>query len=488
MNGSTYVATRNKRSVNIKTFSIFLQQWMMPLTLLVSDILALSFSWTVSFIFANLFGRNLTFSSYVNFLVFIPMFILTYALNNLYSRTAINPIEEMKKLSLLTILANFFVITMIFIFSRESLFVYSRFSIIMACVTSLLLAPLFRSFTRQLFSAKSWWGTPVLILGAGKTGQMIAERISKNPSQGLKVVGILDDDHEKHSFKLDYPATGFLSDIKNIASQNKLCKVLVCMPGVKKERLLSILDECNLYFDHVTIIPDLFGMSSLWVNAKDISGVLALDIQNSSLSTSAQIIKRFMDVFLTATGVVLISPILLAICLLIKMDSSGPIFYGHKRLTKGGKTFKCWKFRSMHINADKMLKEYLDQDPELNKEWEENFKLKNDPRITKIGRFLRKTSLDELPQLWNVLKGELSLVGPRPIVEDEIEKFGKDYILYKRTKPGITGYWQVSGRTDTTYEERTKLERYYVSNWSVWLDIYILAKTFVVVFKKEGAY
>ena len=195
-----------------------------------------------------------------------------------------------------------------------------------------------------------------------------------------------------------------------------------------------------------------------------------------------------MDLFLVLTGGLLISPIILLIAILIKIDSPGPIFYGHKRLAKGGKTFKCWKFRSMYMNADKKLQEYLDKDPALKREWQEYFKLKKDPRVTKIGKFLRKTSLDELPQLWNVLKGELSLVGPRPIVEGEIEKFGKDYILYKRTKPGITGYWQVSGRTDTTYEERTKLERYYVSNWSIWLDIYILAKTFVVVFKKEGAY
>ena len=260
------------------------------------------------------------------------------------------------------------------------------------------------------------------------------------------------------------------------------------MPGVKKEILLSIIGECSKYFNHVTIIPNLFGISSLWVSAKDLGGILALDIKNPSLSRSAQLMKRIMDVLLTLIGGFLILPIILTVSFLIKVDSPGKIFYGNKRVGKNRDSFLCWKFRSMRQNADEVLNTYLAKDLKLKQEWEKNQKLKDDPRITKIGKFIRKWSIDELPQLWNVLKGEMSLVGPRPCFEVQLQRYGKNQDLYTRVKPGITGLWQISGRNTLSFDDRVKLERHYVSNWSIWLDIYILAKTIMVVLKGEGAY
>jgi Undecaprenyl-phosphate galactose phosphotransferase WbaP len=185
---------------------------------------------------------------------------------------------------------------------------------------------------------------------------------------------------------------------------------------------------------------------------------------------------------------VLCLPILLLLAMLIKLDSRGPIFYSQTRIGRAGKSFQAIKFRTMAVNADQLLEHYLQRQPELRTLWQQDHKLKKDPRLTRVGRWLRRTSLDELPQLWNVLKGEMSLVGPRPIIAEEISRYGDKYPLYTRVKPGLTGLWQVSGRNNISYAERVNLDAYYVRNWSVWLDAYILLRTPWVVLTAEGAY
>jgi Undecaprenyl-phosphate galactose phosphotransferase WbaP len=172
----------------------------------------------------------------------------------------------------------------------------------------------------------------------------------------------------------------------------------------------------------------------------------------------------------------------------IRLSSRGPVFYGQTRIGRNNSTFTAWKFRSMFANADEVLLSQLEKNPKLRSEWERDHKLKNDPRITPVGRLLRKTSLDELPQLWNVFRGDMSLVGPRPIVAAEIARYSDVFEAYKSVRPGITGMWQVSGRNNTTYLERIRFDEYYVRNWSVWLDLYILVRTFKTVLFGEGAY
>lgn len=200
-------------------------------------------------------------------------------------------------------------------------------------------------------------------------------------------------------------------------------------------------------------------------------------------------IKRTIDVIGSLVGMVLLVPATIAIYIARKVlkEDDGPIFYTQLRIGKNGKQFRLYKFRSMCMNADEKLKEYLESNEKARKEFEENQKLQHDPRITKLGHFLRKTSLDELPQMLNILKGEMSFVGPRPVVEKEIEKYGENKEKLLSVKPGLTGYWQVNGRSNTTYEERMNMELYYAENCSLWLDIKIFFKTFITVFKKEGA-
>ncbi len=197
--------------------------------------------------------------------------------------------------------------------------------------------------------------------------------------------------------------------------------------------------------------------------------------------------KRALDLFLASLLLVLLSPLMLAIAILVRLDG-GPALYGHRRIGADGRSFVCWKFRSMAINAEEALARLLARDPTARAEWERDFKLKRDPRITALGRVLRSTSLDELPQLFNVLKGEMSLVGPRPIVPDEIKRYGSAFRDYAVCRPGITGPWQVSGRNDLDYASRVKLDRQYARNWSLGTDCRILLQTAVVVLRRSGAY
>lgn len=200
-----------------------------------------------------------------------------------------------------------------------------------------------------------------------------------------------------------------------------------------------------------------------------------------------QIMKRAMDLFIAAVALILLSPVFLCLILMITRDG-GPAFYAQRRIGKNGKTFQCWKFRSMVLNADQVLADLLAKDPKTKAEWEKDFKLKDDPRITKIGHFLRKTSLDEIPQFYNVLRGEMSIVGPRPIVDAERAYYGDKFHYYLSVAPGITGLWQISGRNDVSYDQRVSMDCSYVQNWSNLKDMDIIIKTFGVVLKGKGAY
>lgn len=198
--------------------------------------------------------------------------------------------------------------------------------------------------------------------------------------------------------------------------------------------------------------------------------------------------KRAIDVSVSALAMFFAAPLLLLIALAIRLHDGGPVFFGHRRLGMGGAEFICWKFRTMAVNSDQLLADYLASDESARREWEACRKLKNDPRVTPVGRLLRATSLDEIPQLWNVLRGTMSLVGPRPIVTEEISRYGSDYAHYVSLRPGITGLWQVSGRSDTTYRERISLDRDYVMRWSLTRDLNILVLTIPAVFLQRGSY
>jgi Undecaprenyl-phosphate galactose phosphotransferase WbaP len=254
-----------------------------------------------------------------------------------------------------------------------------------------------------------------------------------------------------------------------------------------RDSLIRQLSERQI--ESVSVIPamrgvPLFGMESTQFFSHE---VLMLHVRNQLANPSLQLLKRVFDLLGSATLLILLAPLFAYLALKVSRDG-GSAFFGHERVGQDGRKFKCYKFRSMVVNAQEVLEDLLARDECARAEWAKDFKLKNDPRINPIGHFLRRTSLDELPQLWNVLKGEMSLVGPRPVVQAELTRYGEDVVYYLMAKPGMTGLWQVSGRNDVDYDTRVYLDSWYVKNWSLWHDLVILFKTISVVLTHQGAY
>ena len=331
---------------------------------------------------------------------------------------------------------------------------------------------------------------PVLIIGAGKTAELLLASFEKNPIMRYQIIGFIDDNPVSTKIANSYDILGGFNDIDAVIDKTRVQHVIVCAPGLEPRRLITLVNQLELKVKNVAFIPELIGMPAANIQVQGLmeENMILLRVNNNLARPYYRFVKRVFDICVTLVGLILIIPVGVIISAMIYIDNPGPVIFAHKRVGKNGKEFPCYKFRSMIVNAEEALKEYLLEHPEAQKEWERDFKLKNDPRITRVGRFLRRTSLDELPQIINVLKGEMSLVGPRPIVKKEIAKYGSYIQDFYLVPPGITGVWQVSGRSDTTYEERVQMDSWYVHNWSVWIDIVYLAKTVTAVILKKGAY
>jgi Undecaprenyl-phosphate galactose phosphotransferase WbaP len=319
-------------------------------------------------------------------------------------------------------------------------------------------------------------------------GEAVVEALQRQPEAGLKPFAIFDDAAGTMRSIRGVPVFRKTTDAPKLAREYDVRCAILAISKKSQSELLQLLTRHGGTFSRIIVIPELAGLPSLWVEATDINGILGLEIRQRLLLPSSKLMKRLIDLVLIFTLGAALLPLIVLISIAVKLTSRGPVFFGHRRYGKNGKPFMAWKFRSMVQNADEVLFEYLADHPILQEEWEWNHKLKNDPRITWIGRLLRHTSLDELPQLWNAFRQEMSLVGPRPIVQEEIHRYGEDFLLYQMVRPGITGLWQVSGRNNISYERRISLDSYYVRNWSIWLDLYVLARTVKVVLRGEGAY
>jgi Undecaprenyl-phosphate galactose phosphotransferase WbaP len=326
-----------------------------------------------------------------------------------------------------------------------------------------------------------------VVLGTGPAAQRIA--ISLNNSQrGLRITGVLLPS-AVGDWDTDLPPViGHLSDAPIISRQYSMSYAILAMPDSSHAEIRQVIQDHCKTFRHILIVTDLLGICCLGISPREIGGQVGLEIPQRLSFVVPKIIKRCMDCTIGLMLFLMLIPMFVIICAAIKLTSKGPVFFGHLRYGRDGKAFRALKFRTMVTNADRKLDEYLRLHPEQLLEWQVYHKLKNDPRITRVGQWLRRYSLDELPQLINILAGHMSLVGPRPIVESEIKRYAATYDLYTRVPPGLTGLWQVSGRNNTTYEERVAFDDYYVRNWSVWLDMYILARTFRAVLHADGAY
>lgn len=367
----------------------------------------------------------------------------------------------------------------------------------------LLLIPLARTSVRGLLDCLGLWQTPTVIIGAGENARDAATALASEASMGYLVVAFIDVEDIDASAKSKQATQAVapviacpISDTSSIKQQLEPLleeqgqpQIVVALDNLNTPESQQLVQYLAASASKIHIIPAIRGLPLFGTQASHFFSheVLFLTVRNNLSRRTYRLVKRGFDILGACLLLLLLSPLFLVLSVLIRRSGTTAL-YGHPRIGQNGRPFACLKFRSMRPDADKILQELLDKDPIARAEWDKDFKLKNDPRITPVGHFLRKTSLDELPQLINVIKGQMSLVGPRPIVQAELARYGEQAGLYLQVMPGITGLWQISGRNDITYAGRVSLDAWYVQNWSLWYDIAILFKTVDVVLNRRGAY
>lgn len=361
---------------------------------------------------------------------------------------------------------------------------------IISSTVAIFAIPFCRAAIRTYCSKRSWWGRRVFVAGSTASVFAVARHLERQSHLGLRPVGLIDTGAVS---SLDVtesvaPILGHASRLNELATESSVDTSILVMPPQTLNECDAMMREHGPAIRHWIVMPDMGEMPSLWGNGSEVAGQPALAWGDRLSRGTHRMAKRMLDLAISAVILPLILFLMAAIYAAVRLTSKGPVFYSQMRVGRGGEMFRIWKFRTMREDADAILEKVLEENADLRAEWKREQKLKNDPRVTWVGKILRKTSLDELPQIWNVLRGEMSLVGPRPVEKCDIERYGEYFTYYSRITPGITGLWQISGRSNTTYSERIRLDAYYVRNWSPWLDVYILASTAKVVLKCEGAY
>jgi Undecaprenyl-phosphate galactose phosphotransferase WbaP len=374
----------------------------------------------------------------------------------------------------------------------------SRLWLGMTWFIALMLVPLFRTMTKRLLLSVGGWRRPTVIAGIGENALRTAEAMTSEKLMGYDIIAfIAGPSYPANSSKSitignhDIPVFYYSSHLWDLLENLRSPHLVVALEQGEVDQQKHLLTAIGEGYRNLHIAPPVTGLPLYGTEIERFfrHEVLLLNVRNNLARLWAKAAKRAFDLFASSILAVLCLPLLGIVATLIKLEDGGPVFYKQERVGRRGGIFRILKFRSMKKNADELLLQWLKENPEIKKEYEfNNFKLRNDPRITRIGHLLRQTSIDELPQLWNVIKGEMSLVGPRPLLEREINSYGPNIHLYKQARPGITGIWQISGRSKTRFSDRSNLDAWYIRNWSLWYDFYILLRTAVVVLKKDGAY
>jgi Undecaprenyl-phosphate galactose phosphotransferase WbaP len=403
---------------------------------------------------------------------------LAFLRKGLYPAVGMNYVNELREIVSSASFAYLIVIGTTFLLKTTS--IYSRLALLISWVLTLILIPTGRYLTRRILIRLHLWGEPVAMIGDVRKHPGLEEYFKDKIELGLVPVVVLADGAVTNHARV-------LEEIKATARRLSLSTALVVVSDLN--RLDALVERYRFVFERVILIKDRNGSYSLHsLKSLDFSEILGLQVMNNLLNFWAQLEKRVVDVVLSTLGLVVLMPFFVVTSVLIFIDSPGRVFYRQQRLGRNGRRFKLLKFRTMHLNAGRILADEMAAHPELKKEWDKYQKLRCDPRVTRVGSLLRKFSLDELPQLWNVLKGEMSLVGPRPMLPDQRELYGETFREYVRVAPGITGLWQVSGRNECTFARRAELDREYIERWSLWLDIFTLLKTIKIVLLQRGAY
>jgi len=478
--------------ITYKPMGIRLRRFLLPILLMAVDYSAiLAAVWTAYFFRSDILPLfiQLPYSFDVSrpYLFFIIPFAFIFFIHydHLYTRRLLfwQQTEKLFKVSIYAML-----IVLVLMYINHTAGEISRVFLVSVWLISFIYLIISQYFAKKVLTASGFWKIPVVIIGAGKTAELLLSSLEADCGLGYKIVGLVED--KQVALRKRYPVIGTFDQAEKAVARTGVKDVLIAVPGLNREDLLNMIYRLQPHVDNITFVPDLFGVpvGDMELDTLFNEKTVLLRIRNNLTNVNNRVLKHSFDIICSLLGLVVILPLTAIITLCIYLDSPGPVIFAHNRIGRGGEVFPCYKFRSMVTDAQAILEEHLKNNPEAGEEWDRDFKLKSDPRITKVGAFLRRTSLDELPQLFNVLRGEMSLVGPRPIVAEEVAKYGKYITDYYLVRPGITGMWQTSGRNDIDYNERVQLDSWYVRNWSLWQDIALLVKTVKVVLKGRGAY
>jgi len=450
------------------------------IALMAVDAITLMISIGAGFFIINLINQSwINFRSFVTYSMYLPAILIVFYAANLYPGIMMSPEEEVKRFCICSFFCFMGIAVSIVVETKDRWAISGALMIAVPFAT--LLLPTGREIAKRLLARRSWWGVPVVIYSKNNNASVIVDRLIRRPDFGYKPSIIITDLKEHKDEYNGVPVFSSSKEIFEIVKKLNLKVAIIC--DYDKE-----VDEISSYYRYTILIPKKQITNTMSLHMRDFGGIMGFSTTHNLTKKGNLAVKRMLDIFLVLLSLPIILPLVLIISIAIKCDSKGPIFYGHMRVGKNGEPLKTWKFRSMVINSDEELKHILATDPVRAVEWEKDRKFVDDPRVTKVGKFLRKTSLDEIPQLWNIFLGQMSFVGPRPVTKPELKKYGKyaNYVL--SVKPGLSGMWQISGRSDTGYEERITLDTYYIQNWSIWLDTWIIIKTVWVVLKGKGAY
>ncbi|MBR6079979.1 MAG: undecaprenyl-phosphate galactose phosphotransferase WbaP [Treponema sp.] len=448
--------------------------------LMLTDTLAIMLSIGIGFFIVNaIYPPLINFKSFVNYAIYVPLILIVFYAAGLYPGILLAPQTEVKRFSICSFFA------FIGISSSINVEMKDRYPIAIALLIAwpfaTILLPVGREMFRHIFGKLKWWGVPAVIYTKKADDLLIVDRLIDRANYGYRPALIVT---KTGTVKKDYRGVPILKTDQRLLSIIRQLNIKVAILCDYEDNI----EKIHASYRYVITVPKKQSLITTSLHMRDFGGIIGYASTNYLTKSFSKLSKRILDISLCliASPFVLILTAIIAI--LIKIDSRGPVFFGHKRIGKNHKEIRCWKFRSMYADADVRLKKILETDPVRAAEWEKNRKFSDDPRVTRIGKFLRKTSLDEIPQLWNIFKGDMSFVGPRPVTLGELEKYGGTVEYVLSVTPGLSGMWQVSGRSDTDYDERIALDSYYIQNWSIWLDLWIVVKTIWVVLAGKGAY
>lgn len=449
-----------------------IRNWLLSITLVIFDIVAVYGVFWLATIIRSLLAVYInrppvSWGESAPLANFGVVFILgAFYFLDLYPGYGLTSVKELERMGKAIILAYFLLASMSYL--NKPFQGFPRSILVLSWGLSIWVLPVLHFVFRNILSRTKWYGLPIVVFGESSWGNEVADSL-----QRVRRLGWL-------------PQAVLPLEIMESAQQNDYRSMIAILASSEDVVVERYARQFSQKFRKIIIVRKIDKFGSLWVEPRDLDGLLGLEFNYHLLIRSNRWIKRVIDIVLSALLLLFLSPLLLFLALIIRIDSPGPFLFKQERLGQGFQRFMVYKFRTMEVGAEDKLTRLLAENVELKERYEKFHKIEKDPRVTKLGGFLRKYSIDELPQLWNVLVGEMSLVGPRAYMPSELDDMGTYASIILRVKPGMTGWWQVLGRHTTMFKDRLKKDEYYISNWSMWMDYFIIIKTFIVILSGNG--